>query len=327
MRTGRKLVAIIAAYAALVLFGTLGARAATYPDNPIHLVVPYSPGSSTDLVARQIAPKLGEIIGSTVLVENRSGAGGIVGAEAVARAKPDGYTLLFAGSQTQAINISLYAKVPYDPIKDFTPIARIGAPPMVLVVSPKLGVHSVAELVALAKSKPGTINYASSGIGTTAHLCGSLLGTDAGIDIVHVPYNSAAQAFSDLVNGAVSLMFYPYLPLSPLIQAKQLEVLATTGATRPTYLADVPTMAEAGYKDFVITPWFAIYGPAKLPAPIVDKLSTAILQTLKDPDLAQRLIATGNDPMPGDAAELARFTQSEIERYRGVVAASGAKVE
>jgi tripartite-type tricarboxylate transporter receptor subunit TctC len=313
--------------AAAGLLACSSVRAQSFPTKPIHLVVPYAAGTSTDLTARQISPKLASVLHGTVVVDNRGGAGGVVGAEAVARAAPDGYTLLIAGSQTNAINASLYAKLPYDPVKDFTPIARVAAPPMVLVVPPSLGVHSVAELVALAKSKPGKLNYASSGIGTSAHLCGSWLGKEAGIDLVHVPYNSAAQAFSDLMNGEVSLMFYPYLPLASLIQAKKLEVLATTGADRPPYLPDAPTMREAGYKDFVITPWFAVYGPAHLPAPVVDKLSDAILTTLKEQDIVQRLLATGNDPFPGGPEELARFTVSEVERYRGVVAASGAKVE
>jgi len=303
------------------------ARGQSFPTKPIHLVVPYAPGTSTDLTARQIAPKLASVLQGTVVVDNRGGAGGVVGAEAVAHAAPDGTTLLFAGSQTNAINPSLYAKLPYDPMKDFTPIARVGAPPMVLVVPPSLGVHSVGELVALAKANPGKLNYASSGIGTTAHLCGSLLATQAGINLVHVPYNSAAQAFSDLMNGEVSLMFYPYLPLASLIQAKKLDVLATTGAARPPYLPDAPTMREAGYPDFVITPWFAIYGPANVPKPVVDQLADAVLTTLRDPDIVQRMLATGNDPFPGGPEELAKFTQSEIERYRGVVAASGAKVE
>ena len=310
----------------LALSGS-AAWAQTYPARPIHLVVPYSAGTSTDLAARQVAPRLSTILGGTVVVDNRGGAGGVVGAEAVAHATPDGYTLMFAGSQTNAINLSLYAKLPYDPVKDFTPVARLSAPPMVLVVSPSLGVHSVAELVAKAKASPGKLNYASSGIGTTAHLCGALLAKDAGIEMAHVPYNSAAQGFSDLMSGDVSLMFYPYLPLSPLIKAKKLEVLATTGATRPPYLADVPTMAEAGYKDFVITPWFAVYGPAALPQLIVDKLSAALLATIDDKEVHERLLSTGNDPFPGDAAELGRFTRSEIERYRSVVAVSGAKVE
>lgn len=314
-----------------IVFGLIGlagpAVAQGFPTRPIHMIVPYAPGTSTDLVARQISPKMATLLGGQVLIDNRGGASGIVGAEAVAHAVADGYTLLFATSQTEAINLSLYKTLSYDPVTDFTPIARVAAPPMILVVPPSLGVHSVAELVALAKSKPGKINFASSGIGTTAHLCGALLGSVAGLDLVHVPYNNAAQGFSDLMSGDVSMMYYPYLPLSPLIQAKKLIPLATTGGTRSPYLPDVPTMAEQGYPEFVITAWFAIYGPKNLPAAIRDKIAAAVQGTLADNDVKERLLATGSDPFPAGPAELAAFTQSEIARYRKVVALSGAKVE
>jgi tripartite-type tricarboxylate transporter receptor subunit TctC len=301
--------------------------AQTWPTRPIHLIVPYSTGTTTDLVARQITPKMGELLGGQVLIDNRGGAGGIVGAEAVARATPDGYTLLFATGQTQAIDASLYAKVPYDSIKDFTPIGRIVALPMVLVVPPSLGVHTVAELVAYAKAHPGKINYASSGSGSSAHLCGSLLGNEIGQQLTHVPYNNAAQGFTDLMNGEVTLMFYPYIPLAPLVQAKKLVPIATTGEAREPFLPNVPTMAESGFPDFVITSWIAIYGPAKLPAAIQNKLAAAIEATLRDKDVSERLLAAGSDPYPAGPEELAKFTRSEIERYRKVVAISGAKVE
>lgn len=318
-----------AAVFALLLM-TIGgsARAASgYPTQPIHLVVAYPAGTATDLAARQIVPKLAQLLGTEVIVDNRGGAGGIVGTDAVAHAAPDGYTLLFATGQTQAINLSLYAHIPYDPLKDFTPIARVADTPMVLVVPPSLGVHSVAELIALAKAKPGTLNYASSGAGSSAHLCGALLGSEAGISITHVPYTSAAQAFSDLMNGEVSMMFYPYLPLSPLIQAHKLLPLATTAEQRPPYLPDVPTMVQAGFKDFLVVPWFALYGPAGLPRPIVDRLATAVSEVLKDPDTQKRLLAVGTDPHFGGPEELAQFTRDEIGRYRKFVALSGAKVE
>jgi len=321
----------ILASALLVFFaaiGVSGARAASeYPSQPIHLVVAYPPGTATDLAARQIVPKLAQLLGTEVIVDNRGGAGGIVGTQAVARAAPDGYTLLFATGQTQAINLSLYAHLPYDPVKDFTPVARVAQTPMVLVVPPSLGVHSVDELITLAKSKPGTLNFASSGAGSSAHLSGALLGSEAGLSITHTPYTSAAQAFSDLMNGDVSLMFYPYLPLSPLIQAGKLVPLATTAAERPTYLQKVPTMTEAGFKDFLVVPWFGIYGPAGLPKPIVDKIAAAVDQTLKDPDTQKRLLAVGTDPDFGGPDTLAQFTRDEIARYRKFVALSGAKVE
>lgn len=322
----RELCGAVVSAAVLTLAG-VPASAAAYPAKAIHVVVPYPPGTSTDLTAREIVPALATNLGGQIIVDNRGGASGIVGAEEVTRAAPDGYTLLFATSQTQAIDLSLYAKLNYSPVKDFAPIGKVADVPMVLVVSPSLGVRTVAELVALAKAKPGKLNYASSGVGTTAHLSGALFQHDADIDIVHVPYTSAAQAFSDLMNGEVGLMFYPYLPLSPLIQAGKVIALATTGTERPPYLGQVPTMQEAGYKDFLISAWFAIYGPATLPRPIIEQVSAALQKTLRDPDVAKHLLATGSDPTPGTPEELAQFTRSEIERYKAVVALSGAKVE
>jgi tripartite-type tricarboxylate transporter receptor subunit TctC len=319
---------LTAAAVALALLACLHPVAAQdYPSRPIHLIVPYLPGTSTDLAARQITGKLASVLGGQILVDNRGGASGIIGAEAVAHAAPDGYTLLFATSQTQAINASLYAKLPYDSMRDFTPIERVVGPPMILVVPASLGLHSVAELVAYAKARPGKINFASSGIGTTAHLCGSLFGSEIGQQLTHVPYNSMGQALTDLVNGEVTLMFYGYQPLEPMIHAKKLVALATTAGKRSSYLPDVPTMAESGYSDFVITAWFAMYGPAKLPPAIQNKIATAVAETLKDKDVNDRLLATGTDPYPAGPEELAAFTRSEIERYRKVVAIAGAKVE
>ena len=323
----RALVALSGALAATAALVRSARAQERYPDRPPRIVVPYAAGTATDLIARQLLAPMGDALGQRPIVENRAGAGGIVGAEAIARAAADGYNLLFAGSQTHAINVSLYGRLPYDPVRDFAPVARVASQPLVLVVHPDLPVHSVAELVALARSRPGRLNYASSGIGTSAHLCGSTLRSSAGIDITHVPYSNGGQLFTDLVSGATSFMFYPYQPLRPHVEAGKLRVLASTGATRPPWLRDAPTMAESGFPDFVLTAWFGLYAPAGTPAPRVAAVSDAVGRALANPEILAAFAVAGTDAFFAPPAEFATFIGTEIERYRKVVADSGARVE
>jgi tripartite-type tricarboxylate transporter receptor subunit TctC len=313
--------------ALLIALAAIPAAAADYPDRPVRLVVPYPAGTSTDLLARQVAPKAAEALGQPFVIDNRGGAGGIIGAEAVAKAAPDGYTLVFATSQTQAINVSLYKSLPYDPVKEFAGVARIGNQPLVLVVPPSLGVDTAQALVALARAKPGTLNYASTGSGTSAHLAGALLQSATKIDIIHVPYKSASQAISELLTGQVSMMLYPYVSLQGQIAAKALRVLATTGAQRSPFLPDAPTMVEAGFPDVVISAWYAVFAPKGTPAPIVETLHAAFARALADADVRAAMVATGTDPNPSTPAELDAFMRAEIERYRPLIAASGATVD
>ncbi|WP_426959544.1 Bug family tripartite tricarboxylate transporter substrate binding protein [Muricoccus radiodurans] len=318
----------MAALAGLPLLAPRAGRAQErYPDRPPRIVVPYAAGTATDLFARLLSGAMGDALGQRPVVENRVGAGGIVGAELVARATPDGYTMLLAGSQTHATNISLYPRLPYDPIRDFAPIARLATQPMVLVAHPDLPVRNVQELVALAKARPGQMNYASSGIGTTAHLCGATLRTQAGVDIVHVPYASGGQLFTELLSGATSFMFYPYQPLQPHVEAGKLRVLATTGPTRPGFLPNAPTMVESGFPDFVITVWFAAYAPAGTPPARVSALSDAFRRALDTREVQAALTTAGTEAFYANPADTAAFTAAEIERYRKIVADSGARVE
>jgi tripartite-type tricarboxylate transporter receptor subunit TctC len=300
---------------------------ARYPERPVRLVVPYAAGTATDLAARQLAGVIGDLLGHRPVIENRGGAGGIVGAEAVARSAPDGYTMLFAGSQTHAINVSLYRSLPYNPITDFTPIARVASQPMVLVVPTDLPARNVAELVALAKARPGRLNYASSGIGTTAHLSGSALNTQAGVDITHIPYSSGGQLFAELLSGQTSMMFYPWQPLQPHVQSGRLRVLASAGPTRPPWLPEAPTMAESGYPEFIMTSWFGIFGPAGVPADRVAIFADAVRRALQNPEIMAGLANAGTDTFYAGPEQFAPFIAAEIERYRKVVADSGARVE
>lgn len=319
-QTRRVLVGVLAT----LPFGR-AALAQSYPERPIRLVVPYAAGTTTDLLARQVSDKVSDILGAKLILENKAGAGGNLGAEFAARSTADGYTLLWGTSQTQAVNISLYKSIRYDPAKDFASVAKIASQPLVLVVHPDVPARTVKELVALAKAQPEKLNYASTGAGTSAHLAGASFNQAAGLKIQHVPYNGG-QVFQDLLTGRTSYIFYPYLPLKPYVEAKQLLPLATLGATRLAELPDVPTMIESGFPEFVFASWNAIYAPEGTPQAIIDKLSDAFGKALADPDLKKRLDGTGTTIEFLSPKQTTDFTMKEIARFRDVVAASGASV-
>ena len=326
-------VARIPPIAALALLVHLAAHpiahAADYPVRPVRLIVPFAAGSNIDGTARQIAPKLSEALGQQIVVDNRGGAGGTIGATLAARAQPDGYTILMGNAPTHGMAPHLYKNLAYDPVKDFTPIGRIDSASFVLVVSAGLPVQSVAELVTYAKSKPGLLNYASSGNGTTAHLSGTLFNHKAGVDMKHIPYNNVPQAFVDIASGAVAVMFYPYQPLIPLIQTQKARMLATTGIKRASYLPNVPTVAEAGLAglaDFSALAWHGFYGPARTPQKVVDVIYAAAAKTMADPKVMASLIATGIDVDLASPREFAAFTMAEIARYRQLIAMAGSSL-
>jgi tripartite-type tricarboxylate transporter receptor subunit TctC len=305
------------------LSASLAAHAADYPLRPVRLIVPFAAGSNIDGTARQIAPKLSDVLGQQIVVDNRGGAGGTIGATLAARAQPDGYTILMGNAPTHGMAPHLYKNLAYDPIKDFTPIGRIDSASFVLVVSAGLPVHSVADLISHAKSKPGLLNYASSGNGTTAHLSGTLFNHKAGVNMKHIPYNNVPQAFVDIASGAVAVMFYPYQPLMPLIQTQKARMLATTGMKRASYLPNVPTVIEAGIPDFSALAWHGFYGPARTPPRVVDILYAAAAKTMADPKVVASLVATGIDVDLAPPREFAAFTKAEIERYRQLIAMAG----
>ena len=313
------------ALASAMLFAP-SAIAADYPNRPVRLVVPFAAGSNIDGTARQIAPKFSEILGQQVVVDNRGGAGGTIGAALVAKSQPDGYTILMGNAPTHGMASHLYKNLAYDPIKDFAPIGRIDTASFVLAVSATLPVQSVAELVAYAKARPGALNYASSGNGTTAHLSGTLFNNKAGVDLKHIPYNSVPQALVDLSSGAVAVMFYPYQALMPLVQTSKVRMLATTGQKRASYLPALPTVMEAGIPEFVALAWHGIYAPAGTPKAIADAIYAALAKTMVDPKVVASLVATGIDVDLAPAPEFAAFTRQEVDRYRLLIALSGAKI-
>ncbi len=310
------------------LFTLTGATlAAQYPQRPIRLVVPFAAGSNIDGNARQIAPKLSEFLGQHVVIDNRGGASGTIGATLVAKAPPDGYTILMGNAPTHGLAPTIFKQLAYDPIKDFTPIGRVATASYVLAVSAALPVKSVPELISYAKARPGQLNYASTGSGTGVHLAGAYFNSKAGVDIKHIPYNSVPQAFVDISSGAVATLFYPYLQLMPLVQTGKARLLATSGAKRASYLPDLPTVKEAGLSDFVFFAWHGFYGPAGMPKQNVDAFYGAMMKAVADPRVAASLLATGVEVDLLPAKEFAAFTRAEIERYRQIISIAGVSAQ
>ena len=315
------------AIAALLAVFAQNAFAQAYPTHSIRLVVPFPAGGTTDILARAAAQKLSESLGQAVVVDNRPGAAGNIGADLVAKSAPDGYTLLMGTVGTHAINPGLYAKMPYDHVKDFVPVVLVAGVPNVLAVYPAFPVNSVAELIALAKSKPGTINFASSGSGTSIHLSGELFKTMAGVDMTHIPYKGSSPALTDLMGGQVQIMF-DNLPSSlPLIKAGKLRAIAVTSLKRAPALPDVPTISESGLPGFEASSWFGVLAPAGTPAPIVAKLNADVNKWLQSPEAREQLLAQGANAAGGTPEQFAAHIRAETEKWAKVVKASGAKAD
>jgi tripartite-type tricarboxylate transporter receptor subunit TctC len=293
-----------------------------YPSRPVKLVVPFTPGTGIDILARTLGQKLGDEWKVGVVVENRAGASGNIGTEAVAKAPPDGYTLLTT-AQTMVVNRALFASLPYDPVKDFAPIAPLAIGSLALVVHPSLTIKSVSEFVAYAKANPGKLNYASPGNGTPHHLAMELFKTKAGIDVVHVPYKGTAQAVQDLLGGQVGVMFLPVHVALPQTDAGKLVMLAAGGASRAGATPNVPSLAEAaGIRDIDTDIWYGLYAPARTPQALIDRLNADVNRVLKLPDIADALAKQGLQPTGGTPAALAELTKSDLERWAAVVRAA-----
>jgi tripartite-type tricarboxylate transporter receptor subunit TctC len=310
---------------ALLASFTTGAAAQSFPNKPIRLIAPFAPGGALDLIARGVGGKLSARIGQPVVVENRAGASGAIGSEAVARSAPDGYTLLLGATTTHGINPALNPKLSYDPSKDFTPISLVATIPHALIVYPGLGVNSVQELVKLAKSgKP--LNYGSAGNGSPHHLAAELFRSMAGIEATHVPYKGSGPALADLMGGQIQFISVEYTAAEPHIKSGKLKGLALAAAQRVPGI-DLPTVAEAGYPGFQVTSWYAIFGPAGLPDAVTAKLSQEIAAAVKSPDLSERLKGLGTTPVGSTPAELAAHVRSEVARWTQVVKTANIKPE
>lgn len=315
--------------AALVL-SCAGAMAQTpdkYPDKPVRLVVPFPPGGPTDLIARVVAVGMAADLGQQIIIDNKGGAGGNVGTDLVAKAKPDGYTLLFGTAATHGINVSLYKNLPYDPVKDFEAVALVGLAPMALIVPPGMP-RTLKDLIARLKAEPGKWSYPSSGNGTTNHLASELFKTRTGADVLHVPYRGTGPALQDLLAGRHAFMFGTLGPVMEHIRAGQLVPLGLMADKRSTVMPDIPTMAEAGLPDFVGGTWNVVAAPAGTPKEIVDRLNAAVNRALADPTLGERLKALNMEASDASTpATTKAFIEAEIAKWRELVALAGAQVD
>ena len=304
-----------------------GAAAEDYPSHPVKIIVPYPAGGSNDIIARILAQKLSEKTGQQFLVENRAGAGGNIGAEAVASAAADGYTLLITASPPLTTSVALYKNLPFDPATAFAPVALLATVPIVLMVNPSLPVKNVRELVALAKAKPGKLNFSSSGIGTTNHLAGELLKRMTGIDIQHVPYRGAAPAMNDLISGYIPMMFDNMPAVLPQVRGGSVRAIAVAGATRAAALPDVPTVAEQGVPGFEAFAWFGLVAPAKTPAVVLEKLQGDVAAILATADMKARLTELGAEPGKVSGAAFGKFLAEETAKWSELIRISGVKMD
>ena len=311
---------------ALAMFAAL-AQGQAWPSKPIKWVVPFAPGGTTDILARTVGEKLAIALGQPVIIENKPGAGGGVGAEFTAKAAPDGYTIMGGTISTHAINASLYNKLPYDPVKDFVAITLLARVPNMLVVNPSLPANNVKELIVLLKANPNKYSFASSGNGTSQHLSGELFKISAGVDMQHIPYKGSPPALQDVMGGQVAMTFDNITPAWPLAKAGKLRALAVTTAARSAVAPDVPTLAESGLPGFEVGSWQGVFAPAGTPPEIIKRLNTEIVKILKLPDVKEKLVGLGAEPVGNTTEEFTAIVKAEVVKWADVVKKSGAKVD
>lgn len=318
---------VVVAAAALALAPLAAAHAADdFPTRPITIIVPFPPGGSSDIVMRVIAQKAAEKLGQSIIIENRPGGAGNVAAVAIKHAPPDGYLMMMGHAGTHAINATLYTNLPFDPVKDFTPVAPLTSFSNILMVPKNSPAKTMADLVALAKSKPDGLSYGSQGIGTSGHLLGVLFAKEAGIKLLHVPYRGIAPAVTDAVAGRVDLLFASYISAAGYIQSGDLRMLANAGEKRHPRIADVPTTAEAGFPNVHMTQWFGLFAPANLPAPVLKTLNDAFVAAMQTDDVKRKIEPQVSELIPGPPEALAALVKRDIARLGQVVRDSGAKV-
>jgi tripartite-type tricarboxylate transporter receptor subunit TctC len=312
-----------AAVAVLFLAGSAGAQ--SYPVRPLRFIVPFPPGGGNDIMARVVGQKLTESFGVQVVIDNRAGAGGNIGAETAAHAVPDGYTLFLGGVGSHGINPAIQAKLPYDPVRDFAPVSLIASAPLLAVVHPSVPAKSIGDLIKLARARPGQLNFASSGVGTIGHLSAELLNAMAGIRIEHVPYKGTGPALTDLLGGQVQLMFNSAVSMLPQVRTGKLRALAVTSAKRLAALPEMPTVAESGVPGYEAASWYGVFVPAGTARPTIEKLSGEVVRITRAPDVRERLLADGAEPAGMSPAEFAAFIQRELARWAKVVREAGIK--
>ena len=316
----------VAGLLALTLFTSL-ASAESWPTKPIKIILGFPPGGATDILSRDFAAKLSEELKQPVLIENKPGAGGTIGADVAAKAPPDGYTLTIGTTSNHAIAVSLYKKLPYDPIKDFAPITILAVSQNVVVINPLVPANNIRELVAYAKANPGKLNFGSSGNGTISHLTGEMFNTLNGTQITHIPYKGSAFVFPDLLSGQISVMYDSTISIGSLVKSGKVKALAVTGAKRSALMPELPTVAESGYRDFESTNWFGFFAPAATPKDILAKLNAAAVKVLAAPDLQARFALQGAEVVANKPAEALAMIKADIVKWAEVAKKSGAKID
>ena len=307
--------------------GALAQQDAAYPVKPIRIIVPSAPGSGPDIMARAIGQKLNESLGQPIVVDDKPGAGGIIGSEAAAKSAPDGYTLIMANAGSHAVNASLYAKLPYDPVKDFAPITLVAVAPNILIVHPTLPARTAKDLIALARTRPGELTFGSGGNGSTAHLSGELFRTMAGINVVHIPFKGSPAAVIGVIAGQIVMAFPNIPPALPHVRSGKLKALAVTTAKRSAALPDLPTIAESGLPGYEATAWFGVLAPAGTSSAIIAKLNSAIVKSVHVREMRERLSAEGTEAVGNTPEQFAQIIKTDIAKWAKVVKASGAKPE
>jgi tripartite-type tricarboxylate transporter receptor subunit TctC len=321
----RSLVAYAVVFGAGVFFAC--AHAQTYPSKPIRIVAPFAPGSTIDIIGRIIAPNLSGALGQPVLIDNRPGAGGAVGMDAVAKAAPDGHTLVIGALGPLAMNPALYPKTPFDPIRDFAAVSLLATGPVVVAVHPSVPARTVKELIELAKKQPGQLNFGSPGVGSSPHLTGELLKMLTGTDIVHVPYKGNAEALTDLVSGRLSIVFTGVPPVVPLAKAGRVRLLATTGMQRLVQLPDVPTIAEAGFAGAQVSIWYGVVAPAGTPRDVIVRINREIVKVMQTPDVREKFAQQGIEPETSTPERFAQLIRDEYARWSKVIRTTGIRLE
>lgn len=309
----------------LALVGPAQAQG-TYPDKPIRFVVPYPPGGGTDVIARIVHGRLQAVLGQTINIDNRGGAGGSLGTDLVAKAAPDGYTVLFT-LNSHTVNPAIYAKLPFDTQKDFEPVGLVASLPQLLAVNPQVPYNNVAELLAAAKAKPGELSYASVGVGSPGHLAGELLNLRAGVKTQHVPYRGGGPAVTDVMAGQVPLLWVSIPAAAQFVKTGKLKALAVSTVKRSAAFPDVPTVQEAGVADFEVDSWYAMFVPAKTPKPIIDKLNAALNTVLKEPEIKEKLLAQGSEAVGGPPEALAKAVATELPKWAKLAKDANIKAE
>jgi tripartite-type tricarboxylate transporter receptor subunit TctC len=302
----------------LLVLGICYARAQDFPSGPIRMLVPFAPGGGVDTMARLVGAKMSELLGQTIVIDHRPGAGGNLGADAVAKATPDGSTILLTVSGLAA-SPSLYKALPFDPLKDLAPVSQLAASTLLLVVTPKLPVTTIQELIALAKAKPGSLNFGSSGVGAPLHLTMEIMKHSTGVDMVHVPFRGDAPLNTALIAGDIDLSFMPITTGQPLVDSSRVRALGVTGLKRAIALPNVPTLAEAGVAGLETSSWYGIFAPAKTPRPILDRLQREVARTVQLPDIADRIRAQGNEPVGSTIDEFAKLFRNDVARFAKIV--------